>query len=275
MRKKSGFLYNGKVGRWWLGHSLDAAHSRAYRKIADFIRDSYVREPRMIVDYACGIGHLLALLSFRFPSSKLVGLDGSSFLLSEAGCLVSMLPKQCAERISLIETPLPNLRLLRGKADLAIFCFPNMVPLADEDNSEAHGFCLSGNDRKVASSLSREADTCDSAGGNSNPAANQLGLEQGRCISLNLRRLLVRGGICVRVEYATMQRHELSPLELSHVSFEEGSLDARVEGRMARRWFRLVASAFFRSRVLEDVYEQTGDERDRNGGYLITVLRAI
>jgi len=275
MGKKSGFLYNGKVGRWWLRHSLDAAHSRAYKKIADFIRDSYVREPRMIVDYACGVGHLLALLSVRFPGSKLVGLDGSSFLLRKAGCLVSMLPKQCAERISLMETPLPNFRLLRGKADLAIYCFPNMVPLAEEDSPGAHAHCLSDNDSKVAASLARAADICDSARENSNPAANQLGLEQGRCISLNLRRLLAQGGICIRVEYATMQRHELSALELSHVSFEEGSLDARVEGRMPRRWFRLVASAFFRSRVLEDVYEQTGDERDRNGGYLITVLRAI
>ena len=79
----------------------------------------------------------------------------------------------------------------------------------------------------------------------------------------------------MRIEYATMQRHELSPLELAHVSFEEGSLDSRWEGRLPRRWFRLAASAYFRSGVLEDVYEQTGDERDKNGGYLITVLRAI
>jgi SAM-dependent methyltransferase len=275
MRKKNGFLYNGKVGRWWLRHSLDAEHSHAYRKIADFIRDSYVREPRVIVDYACGPGQMLALLSSRFPSSKLTGLDGSSLLIREARNLVSMLPEQCANRISLIETPLPNLRLLRGKADMALFCFPNIVPFADEDNSGRSGLCISENDRRVAECLSRAADVCDRTGGDSNPAANQLGLEQGRCISLNLRRLLVRGGICVRVEYATMQRHELSPIELSHVSFEEGSLDARVEGRMPRRWFRLVASAFFRSRVLEDVYEQTGDDRDKDGGYLITVLRAI
>ena len=79
----------------------------------------------------------------------------------------------------------------------------------------------------------------------------------------------------MRVEYATMQRHELSPLELSNVLFEEGSLDSAVDGKKPRQWFRLEASAYFRSRVLEDVYEQTGDERDRDGGYLITVLRAI
>ena len=96
-----------------------------------------------------------------------------------------------------------------------------------------------------------------------------------RSISFNLRQLLIRDGICVRIEYATMQRHELSRDELMRVAFEEGSLDIDVEGRKPRQWFRLLASTYFRSRVLEDVYQQTADERDKNGGYLITVLRAI
>ena len=56
MRKKDGFSYDGTVGRWWLKRSLDAAHRRAYCKIAEFIRDSFMREPAMIVDYACGSG---------------------------------------------------------------------------------------------------------------------------------------------------------------------------------------------------------------------------
>ena len=41
-----------------------------------------------------------------------------------------------------------------------------------------------------------------------------------------------------------------------------------------RQWFRVLASSYFRSQVLDDVYEQTEDARDRNGGYLITVLRS-
>jgi len=44
---------------------------------------------------------------------------------------------------------------------------------------------------------------------------------------------------------------------------------------MPRQWFRVLASAHFRSRVMEDVYQQTGDRRDKDGGYLITVLRAL
>jgi len=275
MRKKDGFSYDGTVGRWWLKRSLDAAHRRAYRKIAEFIRDSFMCEPAMIVDYACGPGELLSLLSERFRNSKLVGLDGSSFLLERALRRFESLQPECAERIRLIRTPLPNLRAMRSKADLAIFCFPNMVSYPEKSDLADKRQWLNENERQIARSLSLAAEAGDAADGPFDPAANQYVLEQGRSISLNLRRLLTRNGICFRIEYATMQRHHLSPLELARVSFEEGSLDCEVEGKMPRQWFRLLASSYFRSRVLEDVYEQTGDERDRSGGYLITVLRAI
>lgn len=270
MRKKADFSYDSEVGNWWLRHSEDAAHGRAYRKIADFVRASYVREPGTIIDYACGPGHLLSLLSLRFKKSKLIGLDGSLFMLGQALERVSKLPEDSSKRISLIKTCLPNFNLLRQKAELVIYCFPNMIPFPG-DSPEVR---LGERDRKVARSLSLAFDP-DMEESDPDPDANQRVLEQGRSISLSLRRMLVSGGICVRVEYATMRRQELSPLELSRVAFEEGSLEFEVEGRRPAQWFRLMASAYFRSRVLEDVYEQTGDERDRNGGYLITVLRAI
>jgi SAM-dependent methyltransferase len=254
------FPYNGQVARWWLQRALDDAHHRAYRKIADFIRDSYMHDPRLIVDYACGAGNLLLYLSEIFPNSRLAGLDGSSFLLDQAHCL--LFPRINNQRLKLIETFLPNMNLMRGRADLAIYCFPNMSFSAGSE------LLLSENDRTIARSLSLDQ-------GDKDAMAVQSGLEQGRVISLNLRRLLSRGGICIRVEYATIQRHDLSPEELTLVSFEEGSLDAKINGMRPRLWFRVVASSYFRSKVLEDVYEQTADERDRNGGYLITVLKAI
>jgi hypothetical protein len=275
MRKKGGFSYNGKVGRWWLARSLDGSHRRAYANIAEFIRDSFVREPGMIVDYACGSGDLLALLSLRFQRSKLAGLDGSSFLLRLARRRIAMLPAGCTERISLIETALPNPNILRGKADLVIFCFPNMVPFSGDDDAPEYRECLSKNDREIAGSLLRASGSGEGECYPPGVAMSPNVLEPGRCISLNLRKLLARNGICIRIEYATTPRHELSPVELSLVSFEEGSLETRVEGRLPRLWFRLLASAYFRSRVLEDVFDQTGDERDKNGGYLITVLRAV
>jgi SAM-dependent methyltransferase len=255
-----GFPYNGDTARWWLRRSAESAHRRAYRNIADFIRASYPRDPRLIVDYACGAGNLLSLLSSRFRHSQLIGLDGSSFLLDVARRRISRLPAACARRISMKEIPLPGLDQRRGSADLVLFCFPNMTPYPGEKQGKPPRTPWSADDRKIAEKLEPDA-----------PDA----LEWHRRISYDLRRLLVRGGICVRVEYATMQRHELAPEELLRVSFEEGSLDIEVERTKPRPWFRLMASAYFRSRVLEDVYQQTADERDRNGGYLITVLRAL
>jgi hypothetical protein len=107
------------------------------------------------------------------------------------------------------------------------------------------------------------------------PGNRGMTIATSRSISKNLRNLLVQGGTCVRAEYATTRRHEWSPLELLQVSFEEGSLDTVMDGTKIRPWFRVLASAYFRSRVLEDVFEQTEDERDTNGGYLVTILRAL
>jgi len=159
-----------------------------------------------------------------------------------------------------METALPRLNLLRERADLVIFCFPNMMTFSDEEFVPEDGFRPNRDDWAITKYLEPD-----------NPNA----LQWHRAISYNLWRLLAPDGICVRVEYATVNRDELSPPELQMVSFEEGSLDTRVGSRMPRQWFRVLASAYFRSRVLEDVYQQTEDERDQNGGYLITVLRAV
>ena len=269
------FSYNGSVGQWWLERAADSAHQRAYRNIAGFIRASISHSPRLIVDYACGAGDLLSLLSRCFPQSRLVGLDGSSLLLYRALQKVARLPRSCSRRISLIETALPAGRVVRERADLVVYCFPNMTPASIEEDMHGGGFCLDEGDRRVAESLSKAKDPGDDGSEVPDPQGAQHTLEYGRSIAKNLRGLLARGGICLRAEYATTRRHEWSPLELAQVSFEEGSLDAPIDGVEPRVWFRVLASAYFRSRVLEDVFQQTGDERDRSGGYLITVLRAI
>ena len=272
-RPDRGFSYNGTVGRWWRERAANSAHKRAYVNIANFIRNSFHRDPRLIVDYACGAGDLLSLLCRRFPHSQIAGLDGSSLLLNLAEKRLSRLPLSCANRISLIETSLPGPVSPRQCADLVLFCFPNMMPSRNEEKTIGPGFHLSKADQKIAECLSHAREPQN--GGDINPRAIKRALEYGRTISKNLRGLLVRGGICVRAEYATTRRHEWSPLELLLVSFEEGSLDAPVDGTRPQLWFRVLASTYFRSRVLEDVFQQTADERDKSGGYLVTILRAI
>lgn len=280
MAKRIEVSYDGDVGRWWVERSVDEAHRRAYRKIADFIRASYTRTPHTIVDYACGAGNLLSLLSLRFPRSRLVGLDGSYLMLGLALRRLSTLPPMASSRISLIRTPLPNIGMMRGACDLVTYCFPNMMPSKIKGRTAHPSTVLSARDRIIAKALTAKAlsQAAGVPGRRFDPRdlrANQASLEQGRNVSLNLRRLLKTDGICVRVEYASSRREEMSPAELDLVCFEEGSLEDRVEGIRLRPWFRVVASAYFRSRVLDDVYQQTGDKRDRKGGFLITVLRAV
>jgi hypothetical protein len=270
-----GFPYNGITGKWWLERAADTAHQTAYRNIAGFVRNSMSRDPRLIVDYACGAGDLLVQLGPLFPDSRLIGVDGSSLLLNRAKSRMSRLPRNCAERISLIESALPGQAALCAQADLIIYCFPNMMPSSAEEERNGAGCRLSETERRIAQRLTKE-DNSDEVGRHFAPAAESWNpLEHGRSISWDIRRFLVRGGICVRAEYATTRRHEWSELELQQVSFEEGSLDTVADGVRLRPWFRVLASAYFRSKVLEDVFQQTGDERDTNGGYLITILRAV
>ncbi len=269
----AGFSYNRELGRWWRGRAADAAHTRAYRKIASYIHASYAQAPRLIIDYACGPGHLLGRLSHLFPHSDLVGLDGSSFLLGRARRRVAQLGAGNSARVRLIETVLPNYDILCGRAGLVVFSFPNMVPASEDEDPGGNECRLESDDLAVARSL---ADATDVEGEKaSDPEAVRFTLVQARLVSLNLRGLLVKGGICVRVEYGRALRQELSHLDLMRVSFEEGSLEEPVDGRYSRLWFRVAASAYFRSRVIEDVYQQTRNREDRQGGYLITVLRAL
>jgi SAM-dependent methyltransferase len=246
---------------WWRGRAADRAHGRAYRNIAGFIRASLPREPRVIVDYACGAGQLLARLAPLFPHTRLVGLDGSDALLDLAAARLARLPEGRTAEVTLARTLLPMGRPLGEKADLVVYSFPNMMPSLSTEAAPGAG--LDRDDREIARRLARDP------GGESDPTL----LEYGRAISRDLRRLLRRGGLCVRVEYADSRRGEWDPRILRQVEFEEGSLDLPEEG--IRPWFRVLASAFFRSRVMQDVYEQTGEERDRSGGYLITVLGAV
>jgi hypothetical protein len=273
-RPNTDFPYNDIMGKWWLDRAVDRAHQRAYKNITAFIRTSIPRSPQLIVDYACGAGDLLSLLGLQFPDSDLIGLDGSSLLLDLAEKRLSSIPSNRTRRISLFETALPKQSGLEKRADLAVYCFPNMTPASDEEGKDMK-LTVNSTDARIAQYLSEVTEPGDEELPLSDLEAIQHTLLYGRCISHNLRQLLIRNGICVRVEYATSQRHEWSSRDLLLVSFEEGSLDMEVAGIKPRPWFRVLASAYFRSKVLEDVYHQTGDERDKNGGYLITVLRAL
>jgi SAM-dependent methyltransferase len=259
--------YDDVLGRWWYSRSSNSAHQYAYRNIARYLRASLARSPRLIVDYACGAGNLLSYMGDLFPDSRLVGLDGSPFLLGLARR--KLLRHQ---NVSLIEAALPNMAVLDMRADLLIFSFPNMVPSRGAYNLRTARRFLARSTLAVARGLAYSKDREDR---DEDPESILSSLLLGRLVSLNLRRLLKPGGLCVRIEYGIVRRHELPEPELMRIAFEEGSLDLPVGGIQSEQWFRILASSYFRSRTIEDVQQQSGGRRDRRGGYLITVLRAL
>ncbi len=266
--------YNEQVGRWWFNQAANSIHGYAYRRIADFVCDSFSRSPDLIVDYACGSGNLLSKFARRFPTSRLMGLDGSSYLLGLARRRMTQLGKRALRKVTLVETLLPNFELPSAIADLALFAFPNIVPCSGQENGLRHLPRLCAADFAVARELTCRRDPDETSNG-ADPQATYTTLLRDRLVSLNIRRLLKMGGLCMRVEYGNVRREELPELELLRTGFEEGSLDQRVNGKIPEQWFRVLASRYFRSGVMEDVYHQSQDESDRIGGYFITVLRAL
>ncbi len=263
--------YSGKLGRWWQRQASNTVHKYAYRNIANYIRASCSYATCRIVDYACGSGDMLSRLLLRFPDAQLTGIDGSPLLLDLARKRLASRGRRSAGQVTLIESRLPNFDLPGGFADMVVFAFPNIVPSNDarKTTAEAH---LGIEDLDAARDL---AAAYHAHYGGDSPEVLYEDLLRDRLVSFNIRRLLKRGGLCVRVEYGNVRREELPRVELLRTELEEGSMEHPVDSKRTAQWFRVVASSYFRSRVMEDVYHQSGDIRDKNGGYFITVLRAI
>ncbi len=266
--------YNEIVGRWWLSQAANSSHRYAYRNIADFIQSSFPGAPEVIVDYACGQGDLLSRLHQRFPNSSLVGLDCSPLLLDCARRRLARLGRQAGQRVRLIETLLPDFELPRAIADLVLFVFPNIVSCSEDDDIDRRAHLLGPADLALGRKLAWHHDP-ESGEIDDDPQTIYETLLRDRLVSRNIRGLLKRDGICVRVEYGNVRREELPHLELLRTAYEEGSLEHEIDGIRSDLWFRVLASSYSRSGVMEDVYHQSEDDRDRNGGYFITVLRAV
>jgi len=81
--------------------------------------------------------------------------------------------------------------------------------------------------------------------------------------------------VCVRADYANAPRNDLTELVQQRLAFQEASLAEPVNGFRTTQLFTVVGSTYCRSKVLDDVYHQTRDKTDKEGGYLISTLVAI
>lgn len=268
--------YDRVVGDWWERRSYDSSHVYAYRNIVQFAAALRRPRPRVIVDYACGSGALLTRLARRFTSSKVIGIDGSKKMLERARLRLNRLDRDARGRVELMHTRLPDFELPGEMADMVLFAFPNIVAVkADQPYYDRHGYKNKA-DRAVARYLSaaREPDPEEETVTEDAETLFDMMMSE-RVVARNLRRIVKEDGVCIRVDYSGDEREELTELVQARFAFEDGSLANPYGGKRADQLFRMVKSAYFRSKVIEDVYHQTKDETDNEGGYVISVLEPV
>lgn len=267
--------YDHSVGDWWIEQSSNEAHDEAYLLIAKHIRERLPIEPKLIIDYACGPGSLILALLELFPEARVIGIDGSSKMLDRAAERVEALGEEMANRVEFWESDLPNFELPAFEADLCVFCFPNICPNPDDQPYYDENGAKSKRDVAVAKYLSkaREEDPeLETVTGDSKDLFNSL--IDAKVVSRNLRHLVNDEGWCARVEYANAGWDELTDLVQMRMRFEQGALGKKLAGKRPKKIFTREFTDYYPSEVIEDVYHQTGDETDAEGGYFVTLLKA-
>jgi SAM-dependent methyltransferase len=268
--------YNTTLTRWWNIRACNKSHCIAYRNIANYVTTHVDLIPSLVIDYGCGTGRLLGEIAVRFVDTKFIGIDGSSAMLKTAKTYLKNKAPDLLNRIKLLKAPLP-IRLLLGKrADLVTFTFPHILSnLYDLDlNSFLELLTYSEIENAMILAEDKGTEEVSNEYNDEDPDLLQS-LLVNRIISKNLRSLVKRGGYCLRVELANARREEFPEIFQKRFSFQEGSLDKSLSDQSVQQPFELVRSEYHRSKVMEDAYEQTGDESDRKGGYWISLLRAL
>ncbi|HMK59174.1 MAG TPA: class I SAM-dependent methyltransferase [Nitrososphaeraceae archaeon] len=268
--------YNTTLTRWWNIRACNKSHCIAYRNIANYVTTQVDLVPSLVIDYGCGTGRLLGEIAVRFVDTKFIGIDGSSAMLKTAKTYLKNKSPDLLNRIKLLKAPLP-IRLLLGKrADLVTFTFPHILSnLYDLDlNSFLELLTYSEIENAMILAEDKGTEEVSNEYNDEDPDLLQS-LLVNRVISKNLRSLVKRGGYCLRVELANARREEFPEIFQKRFSFQEGSLDKSLSDQSIQQPFELVRSEYHRSKVMEDAYEQTGDESDRKGGYWISLLRAL
>ncbi len=284
---KGSAAFEGFLADWWMRKSNDPAHRRAYRNIAANIHrtlsEAGIDSPKFIVDYACGNGAILRNLATLFPKTNIIALDGSKKMLSlakttlnQAGLRSEFVEAEEAfvqeeSAIRLLRTPLPDFTLPNRKADVVLFLFPNITISSKERRSIRKRSRTDQLTMKAARFLAKwnEVDP------NTQPDELMEDLLDSRAISTNIHQILKKRGFWFHVEYANASREEWDEIDQLTTLFEESAWDVSIGTVNIQSEFRLLKNWFFRSSVILDVYEQSGDPEDRLGGYVISLLQSL
>lgn len=270
---KGSAAFEGFLADWWLEKSNDPAHRRAYRNISSkmhqILSEAGVISPKVIVDYACGNGAILKSLATRFPETNIIAIDGSKKMLALAKAALQQTGLESS--IQFLRSPLPNFKLPEKIADVVLFLFPNITINSKERRLVRKQVNAGQLTLKAAKFLAKwnEVDS-------DFPSGECLeDILDSRAITSNIHRILKKGGFWFHVEYANASRNQWDEVDQITTLFEESAWPVSIGTDEIKREFHLIKSLYFRSSVMLDVYEQSGDPDDRNGGYIISVLQAL
>lgn len=258
--------YNRKVGQWWVDQTRNKAHVAAYQNIASHVVRCAQKKNGLIIDYGCGTGLIMKRLVDELPGWTFLGIDGSKVMLRDAELWARAKRKKRQAPIEFRCAALPDFSAPAEKADLVVFTFPNIVSVTSGRCPFQQRF---PKDRDLARLLARKQEK----GQKADELFDQLFMS--RVVSRNLRLLLRKGGLCVRVDYCQGDRHELGEFDQLSTLFEEGSLNTKQAHLRPHKFFKLLSSQYYESAVILDVYEQTKDKDFLEGGYLVSLLQAV
>jgi hypothetical protein len=279
--------YNTRVGDWWRQKSEDRAHRNAYRTIAKTVKDYFrriKREPQWIVDYASGNAMALRELVELFPNTRFIALDGSHKMLGIGKKLLhdSGIDADFAEpahafeskgpQVRLVCSSLPENKLPSGKADAALFLFPNL-------NSTQKGFkqvqekWMKDKAAETGARLFAKLQD-ENAKKQPDPKSVYEELVLAAAVAENIRRLLKRGRYWFKADYSNAARKELQNTDRWQLLFSEGAMDYQIEEYKKKSIFKQIDNRYYPSAVIMDVFDQTRDPADKRGGYMITTFQA-
>jgi methylase of polypeptide subunit release factors len=270
---KGSAAFEGFLADWWLEKSNDPAHRRAYKNISSkmhqILSEVGIASPKSIVDYACGNGAILKSLVSRFPTTNIIAIDGSKKMLALAKSSLQQTQHQSA--IQFLHSPLPNFALPQKMADVVLFLFPNITINSKERRLVRKQLHTDPLTLKTAKFLAKWNEV------ESDFAADECldDILDSRAITSNIHQILKKGGFWFHVEYANAPRHQWDEVDQITTLFEESAWSVSMGRDKMQREFQLIKSLYFRSSVMLDVYEQSGDPEDRDGGYVISVLQSL
>jgi SAM-dependent methyltransferase len=270
---KGSAAFEGFLADWWLQKSNDPAHRRAYKNISSkmhrILSEAGLVSPKVIVDYACGNGAILKSLAARFPETKIIAIDGSKKMLALAESALHDVKHKSA--IEFLHSPLPNFDLPEKMSDVVLFLFPNITINNKERRLVRKTVNIDPLTLKAAKFLAKWNDV------ESDFSADECldDILDSRAITANIYQILKKGGFWFHVEYANAPRHRWDEVDQITTLFEESAWPVSIGSDQIHCQFRLIKSLYFRSSVMLDVYEQSGDPEDRDGGYVISVLEAL